>query len=113
MEISGFLIEAITGPEVVVLVSLMAANVALSIIASMAKGVFNFPDLGKFVGTRVWPFIAYVVVAMLATAVSEWTAAAVAVFAGLVALYGSGINKAIKSLTGVSIPNIFTEKAKE
>lgn len=108
----SLLIKAITGAEIIALGALMAANVILSIIVATIKGVFSFRNLGDFVGTRVMPLIAYVVVALLAEVDDGWTAAALAVYAGLVALYGSGIAAAIKSLTGVSIPNIFTEKRK-
>jgi len=112
MDMSLMIMEVITGPEIIALVALMAANVILSIIAAIAKGEFNFRNLGDFVGTRVVPLIAYVVVALLAEALDDWTAAAIAVYAGLVALYGAGIAAAIKALTGVSIPNVFTEKRK-
>ncbi len=107
------IIEVITGPEIIALVALMAVNVILSVSAAIARGEFSFRNLGDFVGTRVVPLIAYVVVALLAQVISDWTAAAIAVYAGLVALYGAGIAAAIKSLTGVSIPNIFTEKKHE
>jgi len=60
----------------------------------------------------VVPLIAYVVVALLAEVLDDWTPAALVVYAGLVALYGAGIAAAIKALTGVSIPSIFTEKRK-
>jgi len=107
------IIEVITGPEIIALVALMAVNVILSITAAIAKGEFSFRNLGDFVGTRVVPLIAYLVVALLAEALGDWTAAAIAVYAGLVALYGAGIAAAIKALTGVSIPNVFTEKRKK
>ena len=110
MNPSSMIIEVITGPEIIALVALMGVNVTLSIIAAIAKGEFTFRNLGDFVGTRVVPLIAYLVVALLAEALSDWTAAAIAVYAGLVALYGAGIAAAIKSLTGVSIPAVFTEK---
>ncbi len=112
MDLSLMIIEVITGPEIIALVALMAANVILSITAAIAKGKFSFRNLGDFVGTRVVPLIAYLVVALLAEALGDWTPAALAVYAGLLALYGAGIAAAIKSLTGVSIPNIFTEKRK-
>ncbi len=104
------IIEVITGPAIIALVALMGVNVTLSIIAAIARGEFSFRNLGGFVGTRVVPLIAYIVVALLAEVLSDWTPAALAVYAGLIALYGAGIAAAIKSLTGVSIPNIFTEK---
>lgn len=110
MDLSSMLLEVISGPEVIALVSLMAANVILSIVAAIVKGEFTFRNLGDFVGTRVAPLIAYIVMALLAEVLDDWTAAAVAVYAGLVALYGAGIAAAIKSLTGVNIPKVFTEK---
>jgi len=113
MDLSLMIIEVITGPEIIALVALMAVNVILSITAAIAKGEFSFRNLGDFVGTRVVPLIAYLVVALLAEALGDWTAAAIAVYAGLVALYGAGIAAAIKALTGVSIPNVFTEKRKK
>lgn len=106
------LIEVITGVEMIALVALMATNVILSIVAAISKGAFSFRHLGDFVGTRVVPLIAYIVVAMLAQVLGDWTAVAITVYAGLVALYGAGIAAAVKALTGVKIPNIFTEKEK-
>ncbi|MBA7688717.1 hypothetical protein ES703_97206 [subsurface metagenome] len=110
MELSSMIIEVISGPEIIALIALMGTNVLLSIIAAIAKGEFSFRNLGDFVGTRVMPLIAYIVVALLAEVLADWTPAALVVYAGLVALYGAGIAAAIKSLTGVSIPNVFTEK---
>ena len=112
MDLSSMILEVISGPEVVALISLMGVNVILSIVAAIVKGEFSFRNLGDFVGTRVAPLIAYIVMALLAEVLSDWTPAALAVYAGLVALYGAGIAAAIKSLTGVNIPNIFTEKKK-
>ena len=113
MDLTLMIMEVITGPEIIALVALMAVNVILSITAAIAKGKFSFRHLGDFVGTRVVPLIAYLVVALLAEALDDWTPAALVVYAGLVALYGAGIAAAIKALTGVSIPNIFTEKRKK
>lgn len=104
------LTEVITGVEMVALVALMGANILLSIIAAIKKGEFRFRNLADFVPNRVLPLIAYIIVALLAQVVTDWTAAAVTVYAGLVALYGAGIAAAIKSLTGVNIPDIFSEK---
>lgn len=112
MDISLMIMEVITGPEIIALVALMGCNIILSIIAAIAKGEFTFRNLGDFVGTRVMPLIAYMVVALLARVIDGWTPAAVAVYAGLVALYGAGIAAAVKSLTGVGIPDVFTEKRK-
>ena len=113
MEI-GSILEVITGAEVVALVALMAANIALSIIAAVSKGVFTFRKVGDFVSTRIVPLIAYVIVAMLAQAIGgEWTAVVITVYAGLVALYSTGILAALKSLTGLNIPSIFSEKEPE
>jgi len=112
VDLSLIIMEVIAGPEIIALVALMAVNIILSVIAAIVKGEFTFRNLGDFVGTRVVPLIAYVVVALLAEVLDDWTPAALAVYAGLVALYGAGIAAAIKSLTGVSIPDIFTEKRK-
>ena len=106
----NFLLDAITGPEVIALVALMVANVVLSIIAAIHKNIFSFRNLGDFVHTRLWPFLGYLVVAALGEFVEGWTAAVIAVYVGLVAMYGTGIVAAIKSLTGIQIPNIFSEK---
>ena len=112
MDLSSMIMEVITGPAIIALMALMAVNVILSIVAAIAKGEFSFRNLGDFVGTRVVPLIAYVVVALLAEVLDDWTAAAIAVYAGLVALYGAGIAAAVKALTGVSIPDVFTKKRK-
>ncbi len=110
MDITAAIMEIVTGPEAIAIIALMAANVALSIIAAISKGVFSFRNLGDFVGTRVVPLIAYVIVGMLAQVVGEWTAVVIAVYAGLVALYSAGILAGLKSLTGLNIPDIFSEK---
>lgn len=104
------LIEVITGADMIALVALMAANVLLSIIAAVTKGVFSFRNLGDFVSTRVVPLIVYIIVAVLAQIISDWTAAAIAIYAGLVALYGAGILAAVKSLTGINIPSVLSER---
>jgi len=106
------IMQVVTGPAIIALVGLMAANIALSIIAAISKGEFSFRNLGDFVLTRVLPLVTYIIVALLAEIVDGWTAAVVTVYAALVALYGAGIAAAIKALTGVNIPAIFTEKRK-
>lgn len=110
MELNSMILDVITGPEIIALVALMAANVFLSIIAAITKGEFTFRNLGDFVGKRVVPLIAYIAVALLAEVLDDWAPVAYTVYAGLVALYGSGIAAAIKALTKVKIPDIFTEK---
>lgn len=113
MDITAAIMEIITGPEMVALISLMAANILLAIIAAISKGTFSFRNLGDFIPNRVVPLIAYVIVGMLAQVVGEWTAVVIAVYAGLVALYSAGILASLKSLTGLNIPDIFSEKKKE
>ena len=110
MDITVAIMEIITGPEMIALIALMATNITLSIIAAISKGAFSFRNLGDFVSTRIVPLIAYVIVAMLAQVVGEWTAVVIAVYAGLVALYSAGIMAAIKSLTGLNIPSILSER---
>jgi len=106
------IMQVVTGPAIIALIGLMAANIALSIIAAISKGEFSFRNLGDFVLTRVLPLVTYIIVALLAEIVDGWTAAVVTVYAALVALYGAGIAAAVKALTGVNIPAIFTEKRK-
>ena len=114
MEVGQTIIEVVAGGEVIALVALMAANVILSIVAAVSQCVFTFRKIGDFVSTRVVPLIAYLVVALLAEALGgEWTAVAITVYAGLVALYSTGILAAIKSLTGLNIPSVLCEKVKE
>ena len=113
MDITAAIMEIITGPEMIALIALMAANIALSIIAAISKGVFSFRNVGDFIPNRVVPLIGYVIVAMLAQVVGEWTAVVIGVYAGLVALYSAGILAALKSLTGLNLPDLFSEKKKE
>lgn len=111
MQVSlAFIVDLVTGPEIIALVSLMTANVVLSILAAIKNNEFCFRKLGDFVTTRFLPLVGYLVVAGLASAVGDWAVAAVAVYIGLVAMYGAGIAAALKALTGISIPNVFTEK---
>ncbi len=110
MNITNILKDLVSGPEVIALVALMAANVILSIIAAIKNREFSFRNLGDFIPNRLMPMLAYLVLALLAACVPEWTAAAVAVYAGLVAMYGAGIAAAVKSITGIAIPDSFTER---
>lgn len=110
MDIGTALMGILTGAETIALVALMAANVLLSIIAAIQKNVFSFRNLGDFVTTKIWPLLAYIIVAMLTQVIGEWAAVAIAVYAGLVALYSTGILAALKSLTGLNIPTILSER---
>ena len=105
------LIDVCTGAEVVGLLTLLVGNTLLSIFAAIKNGVFSFRNLGDFIPNRVLPFVAYLVVALLAELVEGWVAGAIAVYAGLVAMYGAGCVAAIKSLTGIDIPGIFSERS--
>ena len=110
MDFITIMIDAVSGAEVIALLALCAANVILSIIAAVCKNEFSFRNLGDFIPKRVMPLIVYLVLASLARFTDGWGAAVIAVYAGLVALYGAGIAAAVKSLTGIKIPNIFSEK---
>ncbi|KKK68062.1 hypothetical protein LCGC14_2947810, partial [marine sediment metagenome] len=77
-------INTITGADVIGLIVLMTANIALSIIAAIKNGVFAFRNLGDFVPKRILPFIVYVIVAVLATGLDGYIAAKVAIYAALV-----------------------------
>lgn len=108
----AFIVDLVTGPEIIALVSMMTANVVLSVLAAIKNNEFCFRKLGDFVTTRFLPLVGYLVVAGLAKVVGDWTIAAVAVYVGIVAMYSAGILAALKALTGISIPNVFTEKRK-
>jgi len=113
MDLSTMIMEVVWGPEIIALVALMVANVLLAIIAALYKGEFSFRNLADFVPNRIMPLIAYIVVAILASVVDGWTAVAIAVYTGLIVLYGAGITAALKALTGINIPEVFTEKRRE
>ena len=113
MDIWNSIISAITGGPVIALLVLLAANLVLSLIAAIQKGTFNLAKLSDFIPKRLWPFLAYVVVALLAQAVAEFAAVAVVVYVGLVSLYVKGILAAVKSITGLAIPDVISEKLKE
>lgn len=111
MQVSlAFIVDLVTGPEIIALVSMMTANVVLSILAAIKNNEFCFRKLGDFVTTRFLPLLSYLVVAGLASVVGDWAVAAVAVYITLVAMYSAGILAALKALTGISIPGVFTEK---
>lgn len=103
------IMAVITGSQMFALFALMIINVILSIAVAIAKGEFSFDELPKFIPNRVWPLIAYVMVALLAAFSSEWAPIAIAVYAGLVVLYTKGILAAVKSITGLQIPDILIE----
>ena len=107
------IINAVTGPAVIALVSLLVANVILSILAALKNGTFTFRKLGDFGSTRVLPLVGYFVVAALADMVEGWDAMRIAVYAGLISLYSAGMLAALKSLTGLKLPDIITEKEKK
>lgn len=104
------IVAAISGPEIIALLALIAANLILSIVAALAKGVFTFRKLADFIPTRVMPLFGYLVVAALADIVDGWDAVAIAIYAGLAALYTAGILAGLKSLTGLKIPDVISEK---
>lgn len=104
------IIGVLTSTEMIALMGMMAANVLLSIFAAIKNNVFTLRHLGDFATTRVLPMFSYVVVAILAQIVSGWTAAAITVYVGLVGMYSGGILSAIKSLTGINIPRMLSEK---
>ena len=104
------IVSVITGAEVIALLGLMAANVILSIVASISKGVFSFRNLPDFVPNRVLPLIGYIIVALLASFSIDWVVVQIACYVGLVAMYSAGVLAALKSITGLSLPNILTEK---
>ena len=110
MEIIIALMEAASGPEVIGLIGLMMANVILSITASLYHKEFAFRNLGDFVLKRALPLVTYIALATISKFSAGWDVGAIAVYVGLVAMYGSGIAAAVKSLTGISIPNIFSER---
>ena len=106
------LMQALTGPAMIALVALLAANLCLSVVAAIAKRVFTFRKLSDFVPRRVLPLVGYIIVAALAEVVDGWNAVAIATYAGLVALYATGILAALRSL-GLKLPDVVTEKEKK
>jgi len=107
------ILNAVSGPEIIALLALAATNILLSILVAIYKGEFSFVEVGKFVGTRAVPLIAYLVVAALADIVDGYAAVAIVLYAGLVALYGTGILRAIRSLfPWLKLPENLTEKEK-
>ena len=99
-------------PELIALIALMVGNVLLSITAALAKRSFSFRSLGKVVPNRMLPLVGYLIVKELTEVVDEPNLLPVAItyYAGLVTLYVTGILSAIKSLTGLKIPDILSEK---
>ena len=110
MDIGTATLGILTGGQMTGLVALMVANLLLSIAAATKNKVFSLGHLGDFVPNRIWPLIAWIVVAILAATSGEWGAMAGLVYAGVVAIYTRGILAAIKSLTGLPIPDFISEK---
>lgn len=104
MEIVPEIIEVLKSAEMIALTALLGANVVLGIVAAFYTGSFELGKLGNFISQRVLPAIVYVVMAVLARFVDGYTAVAIAVYAGLVAMFGRGILTAIKDITGIEIP---------
>jgi len=107
------LVEVLASGTMIALVALMLGNVLLSVIAAIAKKTFSFRNLGDFGLTRVLPMIGYIVMAILSNFADSLVAIEVATYAGLIALYSTGIIAALKSLTGINIPDILSEKKVE
>lgn len=103
------LVAVLTGNEVIALMGLGVGNVVLSMIVALVKGVFTFDEFPRFILTRVAPLIAYIFVAVFAAFSFEWEPVRIAVLVGLIALYTKGILAAVRSLTGLPIPDILTE----
>jgi hypothetical protein len=104
--------SVLCSPQTISLVSLMAANVLLAIIAALKDNTFSFRNLGDFVPNRFLPLVVYIVIAFLSRISNEWVAVVVTVYAGLVAMYSAAILAAVKSITGIEIPNVITDKKK-
>ncbi|MBA7650298.1 hypothetical protein ES703_58101 [subsurface metagenome] len=110
MTIGQVIAEIMTGPLMISLVALMAANILLSVMVAIYKGEFSFRKFPDFVPKRIGPLAIYVIVAVLAKIVGEWQGIAILIYAALISLYTTGIIAAIKSLTGWNIPNPLSEK---
>ena len=104
------ILEAVMGPVSMGLLILMAGNLILSIVAALKNGIFEIGHLGDFINTKFWPWVGYVLAAMLAVFDERLLAVAVATATGLTAIYLRGILAAFRSLTGIKIPDILTEK---
>lgn len=102
--------EVICGAQTIALVSLMAADVILAIIAAIKTGKFTFRSLGDFVPNRVLPLLAYIVIGSLAKLTDGWAPVAVSVYVGLVAMYSTAILTAVREITGVDIPDMLVKK---
>ena len=113
MEIIQTVIEVLKSNQVVALVAMLGANLILALVAAIQQKVFNLSKLSDFIPKRVAPFLAYIVVAMLAEVVVDFVALAITVYIALAGLYVKGIISAIKSITGLSIPDSISEKLKE
>lgn len=104
MEIITEIIEVLKSAEMIALTALMAANVILGIIAAFWTKTFELGKLGDFVWKKIGPMVVYIIMAVLAKFVDNWLAVAIAVYVGLVAIYGRGILSAIKDITKLDIP---------
>lgn len=104
MDIVPNIIDVLKSAEMIAITALMAANVILGVMAAFWTGKFELGKLGDFVWKRVGPMVVYIIMAVLTKFVDQWLAVAIAVYVGLVAMYGRGILSAIKDITGLDIP---------
>ena len=112
MDFFQALIDVVTGGQMVGLVALLVANMVLSIAAAIKNSMFMWGEFGNFVTTRIWPLIAWIVVAGLLGSTGEWAGIANLVYVGIIAIYTRGILAGLKSLTGLPIPDVISEKGK-
>ena len=113
MGILDGIIAVLTGSQTIALISLLGANFLLALIAAIKDGSFNLAKLSDFIPRRIAPFLVYVVVAVLAEIITDFAAMAITVYVALAALYVKGVIAAIKSITGLPIPDNISEKLKE
>jgi hypothetical protein len=109
MDFVNALVEVVKSTQMNVMIGLLIAALVLGVAAAIKDKSFQWGKFGDFVPDKIWPLIAWVVVAALAGLSGEWSSIGALVYAGVIAIYTKGILGSVKTLTGLDIPDAISK----
>ena len=107
-EIQTAIMTVINSGQMKAMIVLLIAALVLGVASAIKSGTFKWSEFGKFVPDKIWPLIAWVVVAVIANMSNEWAGLGNLVYAGIIAIYTKGILGSVKLLTGLDIPKVLS-----